>query len=97
MAPTCDAGPRWVCNADGRGGSTHPDVPSIRPASRAVPPDERDVRLLFCGDVVGRTGREAVHRHLPPLRRDLALDMVVLNGENAAHGVGLTERVAGEL
>ena len=54
------------------------------------------MRLLFCGDVVGRTGRDAVHRHLPALRRDLALDMVVLNGENAAHGFGITDRIAGE-
>jgi metallophosphoesterase (TIGR00282 family) len=54
------------------------------------------VRLLFCGDVVGRPGREAVARHVPELRRALTLDLVVANAENAAHGNGLTERICGE-
>ena len=55
------------------------------------------VNILFCGDVVGRSGREAVSRHLPGLKRDLAVDVAIVNAENAAHGYGLTERLAGEL
>jgi 2',3'-cyclic-nucleotide 2'-phosphodiesterase len=54
------------------------------------------MRILFCGDVVGRPGRDAVRRHVPVLRRELALDLVVVNAENAAAGRGLTERLCGE-
>jgi metallophosphoesterase (TIGR00282 family) len=55
------------------------------------------MRLLFCGDVMGRSGREVVIGHLPRLRRDLALDFVVVNGENAAHGFGITEEICRDL
>jgi metallophosphoesterase (TIGR00282 family) len=55
------------------------------------------MRLLFCGDVVGRSGREVVVEHLPRLRRELALDFVVVNGENAAGGFGITEKICNEL
>jgi 2',3'-cyclic-nucleotide 2'-phosphodiesterase len=54
------------------------------------------VNILFCGDVMGRAGREAVRAHVPMLRRDLALDLVVVNAENAAHGTGLNERICAE-
>ena len=52
------------------------------------------MRLLFIGDVVGRTGRAAIAEHLPKLREKLALDFVVVNGENAAGGFGITETIA---
>ncbi len=55
------------------------------------------MRLLFCGDVVGRSGREVVVAQLPRLRRELALDFVVVNGENAAGGFGITEKICAEL
>jgi metallophosphoesterase (TIGR00282 family) len=55
------------------------------------------MRLLFCGDVVGRSGRDVVKAELPALRRALALDFVVVNGENAAHGFGITEDICKEL
>jgi 2',3'-cyclic-nucleotide 2'-phosphodiesterase len=55
------------------------------------------VRLMFLGDVVGRSGREAVYRHLPALREQLKPDIVVVNGENAAHGFGITEAIFHEL
>jgi metallophosphoesterase (TIGR00282 family) len=48
------------------------------------------MRILFLGDVMGRTGRAAVAERLPLLRRDLGLDFVVVNGENASAGAGLT-------
>ncbi len=49
------------------------------------------------GDVVGRPGRRAVRALLPDLRRELELDLVVANGENAAGGLGLTLDTAREL
>lgn len=55
------------------------------------------MRLLFIGDIVGRAGRAAVSDHLPGLRRRLALDFVIANGENAAHGFGITAKIAAEL
>ncbi len=51
------------------------------------------MRLLFVGDVVGRSGRAAVMEHAPALRRRWNLDFVVVNGENAAGGFGLTEAI----
>lgn len=51
------------------------------------------MRLLFLGDMVGRTGRTAVWEQLPGLRKDLALDFVVVNGENAAGGFGITRSI----
>lgn len=55
------------------------------------------MRLLFLGDVVGRSGRAAVVTHLPRLRERYALDFVVVNGENAAGGFGITEAILNEL
>src|SRR6478609_12204581 len=48
------------------------------------------MRLLFLGDVMGRAGRTAVSERLPRLRRDWGLDFVVVNGENATGGMGLS-------
>jgi len=48
---------------------------------------------MFLGDVVGRSGREAVARDLPLLKQRYRPDLVVLNGENAAHGFGITEEI----
>ena len=47
------------------------------------------MRILFLGDVVGRTGREAVAAALPQLREALHIDLAVVNAENASHGFGL--------
>jgi metallophosphoesterase (TIGR00282 family) len=55
------------------------------------------MRLLFLGDVVGRSGRRAVAEQLPNLRQRYKLDFVVVNGENAAGGFGITETVFVEL
>jgi 2',3'-cyclic-nucleotide 2'-phosphodiesterase len=55
------------------------------------------VRVLLCGDVVGRSGRAAVTESLPRLRRELLLDLVVVNGENAAAGFGITDKICAEL
>jgi metallophosphoesterase (TIGR00282 family) len=55
------------------------------------------LNILLCGDVMGRAGREAVKTHLPQLKRGLAIDVAIINAENAAHGYGLNEKLAGEL
>jgi metallophosphoesterase (TIGR00282 family) len=55
------------------------------------------MRILFVGDVVGRSGRTVVHERLPGLVRDWKLDLVVVNGENAAGGFGITEAIYREL
>lgn len=55
------------------------------------------MRILFLGDVVGRSGRAAVMERLPALRERYALDFVVVNGENAAGGFGITEPILAEL
>ncbi len=52
------------------------------------------MRLLFIGDVVGRSGRDAVAAALPGLRAGLRLDLAVVNAENASHGFGLTPEMA---
>lgn len=51
------------------------------------------MRLLFCGDVVGRSGREAILQHIPKLRERLGLDCVIVNGENAANGFGINASI----
>src|ERR1700751_2459181 len=51
------------------------------------------MRLLFVGDVVGRSGRAIVMERLPRLVADWKLDFVVVNGENAAGGFGITESI----
>ncbi len=55
------------------------------------------MRLLFLGDVVGRSGRTAIVEALPGLRERYGADFVVVNGENAAGGFGITEAILIEL
>ncbi len=55
------------------------------------------MRLLFLGDVLGRSGRNAVCEGLPSLRTRLAADFVIVNGENAAGGFGITEAIVQDL
>jgi metallophosphoesterase (TIGR00282 family) len=55
------------------------------------------MRILFVGDVVGRTGRDAVAAALPGLRAGLGLDLIVVNAENASHGFGLAPDMADTL
>ena len=55
------------------------------------------MRLLFLGDVVGRPGRTVVTERLPALRERWRLDAVVVNGENAAGGFGITETICDDL
>src|SRR6476661_2698906 len=55
------------------------------------------MRLLFLGDVVGRSGRNVVVEQLPSLRERWKLDCVVINGENSAGGFGITEAICDDL
>ncbi len=52
------------------------------------------MKILCLGDVVGEPGRRLLEAHLPALRREHAVDFVLVNGENAAHGHGITEPIA---
>src|SRR5215218_10632405 len=51
------------------------------------------MRILFIGDIVGRSGRTVLLERLPRLVRDWRLDFVAVNGENAAGGFGITEAI----
>jgi metallophosphoesterase (TIGR00282 family) len=51
------------------------------------------MRILFIGDIVGRSGRAVLLERLPALVRDWKLDFVAVNGENAAGGFGITEAI----
>ena len=55
------------------------------------------MRILFIGDIVGRSGRNIVLERLPRLIADWTLDLVVINGENAAGGFGITEAIYNDL
>jgi 2',3'-cyclic-nucleotide 2'-phosphodiesterase len=63
-----------------------------RPDDAAAP-----LRMLFIGDVIGRSGRAAVMDRLPGLCAEWALDFVIVNGENAAGGFGITEAICNDL
>src|SRR3990167_1381947 len=55
------------------------------------------MRILFVGDIVGRSGRAIVTERLQDLVSQWKLDLVVINGENAAGGFGITEAIFQEL
>jgi metallophosphoesterase (TIGR00282 family) len=52
------------------------------------------MRILFFGDIMGRSGRDGLAKHLPDLKVRLKPDVVVVNAENAAGGFGVTEKIA---
>ena len=54
------------------------------------------MKLLFLGDIVGRAARDAIVNELPGLRADLGADFVIVNGENAAGGFGITAAICDE-
>ncbi|MEC8265604.1 MAG: TIGR00282 family metallophosphoesterase [Pseudomonadota bacterium] len=55
------------------------------------------MKVLICGDIVGRSGRQAIERELPFLKKNKKLDFVVANGENAANGFGITKKICEQL
>ena len=55
------------------------------------------MRVLFIGDVVGGPGRRGLAAAMPELRERHSPDLVIVNGENSAGGIGITEKTAGDL
>lgn len=55
------------------------------------------MKILFCGDISGEAGRKAIKTYVPRLKEKYHLDAVILNAENAAHGLGLTPKTYQEL
>jgi hypothetical protein len=55
------------------------------------------IRILFLGDIVGEPGRQAVIKQVPLLRQNRQIDFVIVNGENAAQGRGITQKIAIDL
>ncbi len=51
------------------------------------------LRVLFVGDIVGKQGRKALSKHLPFLKDRYNYDLLVVNGENSAHGKGITKKI----
>lgn len=54
------------------------------------------MKILYFGDVIGRPGRTALLDGLAEIRADLAPDFIMANGENSAHGFGITERICNQ-
>lgn len=55
------------------------------------------MKILFLGDIYSKSGREVVRKYLPSLKREYEIDLVVANGENSAHGKGMTKKIYDEL
>ena len=51
------------------------------------------MRIVFIGDIFGRSGREALEKYMPRIQQELQPDIVICNGENAANGAGITEKI----
>ncbi len=54
------------------------------------------MKCLFLADVVGKSGRKVIKDHLEDLRKKFAIDVVIVNGENSAHGKGITKKIYDE-
>jgi len=55
------------------------------------------MKILFIGDIYSKCGRDVVRRYLPVLKKEHEIDLVVANGENSAHGKGMTKKIYDEL
>ncbi len=55
------------------------------------------MKIVYLGDLVGRSGRNIVAEKLPEIKERLKPDAIIVNGENAAAGFGITEKIANEL
>ena len=55
------------------------------------------MKIVYLGDLVGRSGRKIVAEKLPEIQEKLKPDAIIVNGENAAAGFGITEKIAKEL
>ena len=55
------------------------------------------MKIIFIGDIVGKSGRKAIEKKLPIISKKFNPDVIIANGENAASGYGLTKKIANEL
>ncbi len=55
------------------------------------------MNILICGDIVGRSGREAIEKFLPDIISEYKVDFVIVNGENSASGFGITKKICENL
>jgi len=55
------------------------------------------MKVLFVGDIIGKLGRKICEDLLPGLTREFAPDLMIVNGENSAHGYGITENIYKDL
>jgi hypothetical protein len=51
------------------------------------------MRLLYLGDVVGKSGQDAVNRYLPEIKKKYSVNFTIINGENSAGGFGINEKI----
>ena len=54
------------------------------------------MKVLICGDVVGKSGRMALNKNIPEILQREKVDFVIVNGENAAGGFGITKKICEE-
>ena len=59
-------------------------------------PDNKLIKILFFGDIVGKPARKAIKKVLPELKKELNPDLVIANAENLAHGIGVTKKTLAE-
>lgn len=57
----------------------------------------KQLKILFIGDIIGKLGRQICRQLLPGLKQELSPDLIIANGENSAHGYGVTEKIYQEL
>jgi len=55
------------------------------------------MKIIFIGDVVGRSGREALSKYIPNIKKDFDPDIIIVNGENSTAGYGLSETHSKEI
>ena len=55
------------------------------------------MKILFIGDIVSSSGRNIINRYLKDIKNKYEIDFVIANGENSAHGKGITEKIYLEL
>ncbi|XOU94385.1 MAG: TIGR00282 family metallophosphoesterase [Candidatus Kerfeldbacteria bacterium] len=60
-------------------------------------PDNKEIKILFFGDIVGKPGRKAVTKIIPELKKELKPDLIIANVENLAHGIGITQKTIDQM
>jgi hypothetical protein len=55
------------------------------------------MKILFCGDIVGRSGRKSIEKYVPKLKEELNLDLVITNVDNASGGFGINKNACDSL